>query len=305
MMVFMVAVLSALINNRSANIVVQEENRSDSISKSEKMIRILLDGESVDMDMNDYLTGVLLCEIPESFHLEAKKAQAVAARTFVLRMEKFSLRHGECAVCSDPGCCQGYMDETLYLKQGGPTENVSECRRAVEETDDLAMYYGDELIEATYFSCSGGKTEDAIAVWGTEIPYLQSVNSPGEEYAEYYTDSVIFTASEFQNMLGKTLEGSPNEWFGNVEYTDGSGVSTIVIGGKRYTGNELRFLLNLKSTWFSVTTLSDSIIFTTRGFGHRVGLSQYGADAMARSGSTWQEILEHYYQDIEIRKDGY
>jgi len=263
-------------------------------------IALLLDGETVLLELEEYLVGVVLSEMPASFHQEAKKAQAVAARTFTLRMAELGYRHGSAAICADPSCCQAYIPPERLLAQDGYEENVALARQAVEETAGMVLTYGGGLIEATYFSCSGGRTEDAVAVWGTEVPYLQAVDSPGEESAAFYTDSVRFTAQEFQSKLGVTLNGTPNQWFGDVEYTDGNGVASMVIGGKAYTGNELRFLLQLRSTRFSVTAFSDGVIFTTRGFGHRVGLSQYGADAVARAGSTWQEILTHYYQGTQV-----
>lgn len=267
-------------------------------------VNVQVEGQEVCMELEDYLTGVLISEVPESFHLEAKKAQAVAARTFTLRMEENPYRHGTCAVCDDPGCCQGYLTEEAYFGYGGTETGLALARQAVEETADMVLTYGGALIEATYFSCSGGRTEDAVAVWGTEVPYLQAVDSPGEEAAAFYTDSVRFSAQELQSKLGVTLKGAPNEWFGAVEYTGGEGVASMVVGGKTFTGNELRSLLQLRSTRFEVTALSDSVIITTRGFGHRVGLSQYGADAMARAGSSWREILSHYYQGVQIEKDG-
>ena len=141
-------------------------------------------------------------------------------------------------------------------------------------------------------------------MWGTEFPYLQAVASPGEEKAAHYTDTVRFSAGAFQDALGVKLSGSPGSWFRDVTYTDGGGVDTIVIGGTGYRGTELRSLLGLRSTAFSISTTEDTVTITTRGYGHRVGMSQYGADAMAVTGSACPEILAHYYPGTTLTKLG-
>ena len=170
----------------------------------------------------------------------------------------------------------------------------------MRETENLVLSYQGELIEATYFSCSGGSTEDAVAVWGTDVPYLQAVASPGEENAAHYSDTVTFKAEEFASLLGLDLTGAPKSWIGPVSYTEGGGVDTMEIGGVRFKGTTLRSALGLRSTAFSVSCTNDAVTITTRGFGHRVGMSQYGADAMAVNGSTFEEILSYYYQGTEL-----
>lgn len=264
----------------------------------------LEDGSTVDMDLTEYLTGVLLQELPASFEEAAKMAQAVVARTYALRTVDKAIKHSPAAVCTSSVCCQAYISVKEYLQTGGSQEAVKQARQAVLATAGQVLTYGGALIDATYFSCSGGQTEDALAVWGSDIPYLQSVPSPGEEHAAYYTDTVSYTAEAFQAALGVSLSGTANSWFGKITYTQGGGVDTITIGEAIYQGTQLRKLLGLRSTAFTVTATADSVVITTRGFGHRVGMSQYGADAMAASGSTWQEILAHYYQGAVIDKMG-
>lgn len=266
-------------------------------------IPVLLDnGEVVEMEMNDYLTGVVLAEMPASFEQEAQKAQAVVARTYTVRAWKGKSKHENAAVCTDSTCCQGYVSCEAYLNRGGSQEGVDRIRAAVEATDGMVLVYEGELVEATYFSCSGGTTEDAVAVWGTDVPYLRSVESPGEEDAAYYSDSVSFSSSELGARLSREMDTDPKDWFSNVTYTAGGGVNTIDICGVRYEGTELRKLLGLRSTAFSVTVTGDTITFTTRGYGHRVGMSQYGADAMARLGASYDEILAHYYQGTHLSR---
>ena len=258
------------------------------------------DGTVSAMVMDDYLTGVILAEMPSTFHMEAKKAQAVAARTFAQKASLTLGKHGDGSVCADPGCCQAYIDPEEYLSKGGTENALAAAREAARETSGYILMYGDKLIEATYFSCSGGFTEDAVAVWGTEVEYLRATPSPGEENAVHYTDTLEFSRTELEQKLGITLTGDPGDWVRDITYTAGGGVERLCIGGISFKGTQVRSLLGLRSTAFTVTAREDALRFDTRGFGHRVGMSQYGADAMARRGSTWQEILAHYYQGTSL-----
>lgn len=261
---------------------------------------LMEDGSLQQMDMDEYLTGVVLAEMPASFDIEAQKAQAVVARTYALRRSTVAPKHEGNAVCTEASCCQGYISALRYAESGGDDAGIAQIRSAVTQTSGQVLTYGAQLIEATYFSCSGGMTEDAVAVWGTDIPYLQSTASPGEENAAHFADSVFFSANEFASCLGTSLWGTPDSWLGAVTYTDGGGVDTIEIGGKTYGGTQLRSLLGLRSTAFTMTATGDGILVETRGYGHRVGMSQYGAEAMAVAGSGYEEILKHYYAGTEL-----
>lgn len=249
------------------------------------------DGSCVDLELDTYLTGVLLAEMPADFHTEALKAQAVAARTYAWKAHTTGGKHGDGTICTDPACCQAYMTEEDYFSRGGTPENLERVHGAVLATSGFGICYDGELIEATYFSSSGGSTESAVAVWGADYPYLQSVSSP----EDVYEDTVCYTKEEFEKRLGISLPENPEVWFGTVAYTEGGGVAVMEICGESYTGPLLRSLLGLRSTDFRVQTENQTISITTRGYGHRVGMSQYGASAMAEAGSTWQEILQHYY----------
>ena len=261
------------------------------------------DGSVQEMDMDTYLVNVVLAEMPASFEMEALKAQAVVARTYTRKAYETGGKHGDGSVCTKSSCCQAYITESDYLSQGGTQESLDKIKAAVAATSGYVLTYEEELIEATYFSCSGGSTEDAAAVWGTDFPYLQAVSSPGEENAPHDTDTVTFTPGEFQTALGVTLSGSPKSWFGTTTYTEGGGVASMTIGGESYTGTKLRSLLGLRSTAFAVA-VGEEITITTKGFGHRVGMSQYGADAMAVTGSTFEEILAYYYQGTTLTRLG-
>lgn len=258
------------------------------------------DGTVETMDMDTYLVGVVLAEMPSTFEQEAKKAQAVVARTFARKAFVTGGKHGDGSVCTDSACCQAYISAADYLGRGGTQNAVEAAQAAVEATSGYVLTYEGGLIEATYFSCSGGSTEDAVAVWGTDFPYLRATESPGEEYAAHFTDTVLISRQELEQKLGITLPGGPEGWIGMVSYTAGGGVNTMDIGGKTFSGTKLRSLLNLRSTVFTIDTDSRGATITTRGFGHRVGMSQYGADAMAAAGASYQEILSHYYQGTTL-----
>lgn len=254
------------------------------------------------MELDTYIVGVVLAEMPADFELEALKAQAVVARTYALKRQEEGSRHIQGAVCVDPTCCQAYRSAEDYLHSGGKQASVDKVRKAVEATSGQILTYQGALIEATYFSCSGGKTEDAAAVWGSDVPYLQSVVSPGEEDSPKYAETVHFNAQELSTLLGTKLQGNSASWLGEITYTEGGGVASLVISGKSYTGVQMRSLLDLNSTLFTVTPVADGLSITTLGHGHRVGMSQYGADAMAVSGCSYKEILLYYYQGTRIDK---
>ena len=262
-------------------------------------LHVLLDGAVTEMSLKDYLVGVLLAEMPANFPLEALKAQAVAARTFALRKAEAG-KHPSADVCTDSTCCQGWSDDCSEAER-------QRMEKAVDDTDGLVLTYDDALIDATFFSCSDGKTESAAAVWGSDIPYLQSVDSPGEESAPPFSQTVTIDADEFAETLEDAypqinLSGTPIGWFGAETRTAGGGIDTVFIGGTAVSGVSLRTLFSLRSTDIAFEPSDTEIQITTYGFGHRVGMSQYGAKAMAENGDAFQDILTHYYQATVIKK---
>jgi len=261
-------------------------------------IAVVHDGAVQQMDLEEYVAAVVLAEMPGSFHEEALKAQAVVARTYGVKRSSGGGKHEGAAVCTQSSCCQGYRPVEQYLAEGGQEAVVEKVRSAVEETKGLVLRYEGALIDATYFSCSGGSTEAAVEVWGSDVPYLQAVDSPGEEDAVHFTDQVQFSTDEFATLTGCT--GAPESWQGQVQYTQGGGVDTMELGGQLFTGRQLRELLGLKSTDFSLKINGETVTIITHGFGHRVGMSQYGAQAMAEQGKTYREILQYYYQGTEL-----
>lgn len=248
-------------------------------------VTVSVDSTSQNMTLEEYLTGVVLGEMPTSFDSEALKAQAVAARTYTLQQ----LSAGK-SLSDDPSVCQAFLPADTVS-----SENLQKVQQAVRETAGEVLTYEGSLITATYFSCSGGQTEDASAVWGNSVPYLKSVESPGEEFASVYESTVSLPLKDFMTALGIT-----DPTVSAITYTTGGGVETITIGGALFYGTALRDLFSLRSTLFSLEITADTAEFSVRGNGHRVGLSQYGAQAMAQQGYDYQEILKWYYTDVEI-----
>ena len=204
-------------------------------------------------------------------------------------------------VCGDSGCCQCYLDEQEGREIYGDAyesvrEKVMDC---VAETDGQVLVFEDELIEAVYFSSTGGSTESAVAVWGGNVPYLQPVSSP----EAYRVTEQSISLEAFRNLLPEAeLEGEPLGWFGAVTYTDGGAVETMEIGGETYSGTTIRSRFSLKSARFSIAILENAIEFEVIGSGHGVGMSQYGANEMAAQGKSYQDILLHYYTDVELKQ---
>lgn len=248
------------------------------------------------LPLDKYLVGVLLAEMPADFPPAALEAQAIAARTFTL--QKLNARkHSDADICSDSACCQGWLDP-----EG---TNCGALELAVRDTDGLVVTYDDALIDATFFSCDGGRTESALAVWGSNVAYLQAVDSPESDDSRRYAEEKQFSEQELLDLLRAAHpEIAPGDvpWFRDLTYTDGGGLATATIGGVTLTGPELRRLLGLRSTDMEIAQGGGAVTIRTQGFGHRVGLSQYGAKAMAEEGSDFVEILTHYYQGTSIRR---
>ena len=295
--IFMGLLLPVLLIGGVGNLAEKAEMPSF-YTKDSAVSVCLTDGTELALDA--YLQRVLLGEMPVSFEKEALKAQAVAARTYTAKAMAGGKHGGK--LCTDSTCCQAFCDAAAFASF--TPEEREKAADAVRETDALVLTYDGALIEATFFSCSGGRTEDAVAVWGTDYPYLRSVESPGEEAAKYDTDSRLVSKRELETALEITLSDNAASWAGAVQMTSGGGVETIELGGKRFLGVYLRKALGLRSTAFTVTPEGDALRFDTRGYGHRVGLSQYGANAMAADGADFREILRHYYPGTALLNYG-
>ncbi len=272
--------------------------------------RLLTDDGICTISMDKYLFQVVAAEMPASFELEALKAQTIAARTYALYKIQNgpSQNHPEADLCTDSSCCSAYItEENARINWGNKQDEYAEkIRRAVSETDGQAILYNGAPIDAVFHSSSSGATESAALVWGADVPYLSSVSSPeNESTVPNYESRVEVPEETFRTTFLKEypnadLSGSPEQWFGVPSRSDAGKVLSLSIGGVSVTGRSIRSLFNLRSTAFSISFEGDTIVFSVTGYGHGVGMSQYGANVYAASGWDCQKILTWYYQGTTI-----
>ncbi len=266
--------------------------------------------KTATMELERYLVGVVAAEMPASFETEALKAQAVAARTYTLRRAEDACGRGGAQICTDSTCCQAYRDLSALQENWGDAyeENLGKVQRAVWDTAGEAAYYEGELIEALYHSSAGGQTEDAAHVFANAAPYLVSVDSPGEEVSSAFHDTVRVPRKRFVKAVNETwsragLKTASLSKQVKVRSRFASGrVDKVKLGKAEATGKELRKLFALNSANFTMEITKDEVVFQTIGYGHGVGMSQYGANAMAKAGADYKKILAHYYAGITIEK---
>jgi len=278
------------------------------------MVKVLINGRVEELRMFDYLFGVVAAEMPADFPTEALRAQAVAARTYTenkmlaARGESGSPeQHKGADVCDDYHHCKAYISRENAAKRWGDKadEYAENIEAAVRDTDSLVVVYEEQPIVAVFFAQSGGRTESAQSVWGADIPYLKTVDSPGEEVAMDWESRVEMSAAEAKSILCEAfsevrLDDSAAEWFGAPERNEAGYVDSIPVGGVNIPGTRFRELFGLRSANFTVSLEGDTVVFRTVGYGHGVGLSQYGAKVMAENGKTCEEILKWYYTGVEV-----
>ena len=269
------------------------------------------DGDTTEqMTLERYLTGVVRGEMPASFEMEALRAQAAAERSYVYYQLAAGRKdaHPDADFCTDHTCCSAYLSETAAREKWGGDFAPWNTRveQAVSDTDGQVVLYNGRPILAVFHSSSAGRTAAAGDVWSGDLPYLVSVDSPeGEETVPNYYSTVTFTAAEAKEKLLAAhpelkLSGTPDRWFGAAAENGSGRVETVSVGGTDIEGTELRRIFGLRSACFSVAADSESVTFRVTGYGHGVGMSQYGANQLAREGKTWQEILEWYYTGATV-----
>ncbi len=278
--------------------------------KASGRITVQVNGEAWEMPLEDYVVSVVSGEISPDFPEEAIKAQAVAARTYALYKQQAGrpAQHKDADVCDDPAHCAAYVDlKTEAVARWGETANADAAaiRRAVKATEGMVLTYEDKPIVAVFSAAAGKKSERAEDVWGSDIPYLQCVDSPGGEACPKYHATVTLSADEIRKRAAKSipsanLSGKPSDWFKASKRSEAGGIISLKFGGVQVQGTALRTLLGLNSTNFTIKVDGDMLTFTTTGYGHGVGLSQWGAKYAAEQGQTWQEILTHYYPGTKI-----
>ena len=258
--------------------------------------------EIEEIKLDEYLYGVVSAEMPASFEKEALKAQAVVARTYTIyKIENNEGKHGEANICDDSGCCQAWIskeDRFTKWEEASREANWNKIVEAVESTKGKYITYEGKPINAFFHSNSGGKTETTLNVWGgSGYPYLQSVSTSGEDAYTQYKSEVTLTKEGFINKIKEKysdfeIDFNDEKSISILEYTEGNRVKKIRIGNKEFSGVEIRTLIGLKSANFNIEIKGDNIYFSVVGYGHGVGMSQTGADSMAKAGKNYEEIMK-------------
>ncbi len=265
-------------------------------------------GEVTSIPVLDYLYGAVAAELPPDFHEEAMKAQAIAAHTYALYCHLHPTQDLNGADFSaDPSNWQGCVTRQQMLERYPDLGETywKKITDAVDQVASLVLVYEQEPILAAYHSMSGGATEFASNVWNGTVPYLVPVDSVGDTLAAEFETTVSFSTQQLRDILTQAypqidLTGDPGSWLQIVSRSPSGYVLTLQAGNMQISGQDLRTLLGLRSTNFTVTPQADSVSFTTKGYGHGVGLSQYGADYLARQGNRYDQILLHYYTGAQL-----
>ncbi len=291
---------------------VPEEESTEMLCGEPYRVLDVSTGEVLEVPVSDYVKGAVCAEMPATFEPEALKAQAVAAHTYAERQRMLERSSPEPELMgadfsNDTSKYQGYFTQSQARSYFGDSYemNYRKISDAVDEVLPYILTYEDEPIISAFHSMSSGVTESAENAWGAHVDYLVPVESPGDKEAPKYREEYRFGKAELKEMLEKAfpdivLEGDMKEWLTVTDISDSGTVLALQAGDMQLTGNQIRTALGLRSACFDIRTEGEQAVFTTRGFGHGVGMSQYGANTMAKSGSSWQEILAHYYPGCSI-----
>lgn len=274
----------------------------------EKTIRVWIAAENkVEvMPLEEYLVGVVAAEMPASFSKEALKAQAIAARTYTVNKAQMARdvvnpSHKTADVCTNSLHCQAWISEDEQNKKWGIINSIiyrRKIKEAIKETQGMIITYKSKLIDPVYHSTCGGHTEDAGEVWQYDAPYLKGVTCDYCKTSPKYRSIVTYTTDKLDALFGTNSKKGMQI----IERSSGGRVTSVRIGKKTYSGVEARSALNLNSANFSVKSEKDKVIFNVKGYGHGVGLCQYGAGGLANEGKNYEEILKYYYKGIKIIK---
>ncbi|SFL86802.1 stage II sporulation protein D [Salibacterium qingdaonense] len=252
--------------------------------------------------LEEYVAGVVASEMPATFDIEALKAQALTARTYAAKQiaspSEINLPDG--ALVTDTTMHQVYQSEQELKEEWGKDFDwkMKKINEAVRATKGQVLTYEGQPITASFFSTSNGHTENAEDYWQNPEPYLQSVESPWDTESPRYANEISISVAKVEQALGISLsEGASGTV---LSQTESSRVEEVELGGETFSGRDIREKLELDSTDFTISRQGNELIFATKGWGHGVGMSQYGADGMADEGKTYEEIVKHYYKGVEI-----
>lgn len=319
---FIIPVICTIVpqNNNIEEVVANEENEKLNKENNKKQyeynkygtIKLLHSktNQIEEIQLDEYLYGVVSSEMPANYEAEALKAQAVVARTYTIyQIINNNGKHENAEICDDSNCCQAWISKQDRLEKWEAEEaeeNWNKIVDAVDSTKGEIITYNEVPINAFFHANSGGITESSLNIWGeVDYPYLKSVETSGEEGYTQYKSEVILTKEELLNKLKTKYEDcsidfSNQDCIQILEYTTSGRVKTIKFGNTEIAGTEARTLLELKSTNFTFKIDGENIIFSVIGYGHGVGMSQTGADALAKEGLKYDEIIKHFYTDVEI-----
>lgn len=283
------------VNTEHSNIDNTSTNNTTNSSVSE-IIVYRSNGSVINLNMTDYLIGVVSSEMPASFNLEALKAQSVLARTYALKTKQTEKK------LTDTVSTQSYIDIDQMKNKWGNSFNTyyNKIKNAVENTNGEYLSYNGNYIEALYHSTNNGKTESSLDVFGNYYPYLISVSSEYDKNASSYLRTINMPLDAISNKLGLSLNN--DSVISILSYTDGGNIKEININGNNFSGKKVRELLGLRSADFDISISDNNANITTRGYGHGVGMSQYGANGMANAGYSYKDILSHYYPGTTLTK---
>ena len=288
------------------------EEQKDS-NNSDKEIKLLHSktGEVENVNIEEYLCNVVSAEMPASFETEALKAQAIVARTYTM-FKLNNKKHDNADICDNSACCQAWIskeDRLAKWEESKRDEYWQKICSVVQQTKGQVIMYNNEPINAFFHSNSGGTTEIPVNVWGgTNYPYLQVVETSGEEAYTQYASEVTIANTDIINKLKEkyqdiSIDFSNVEDLKIVEHTESGRVKTVKFGNHKLSGVEVRSIFGLKSTNFEILKIdNDHIQFKVKGYGHGVGMSQTGADSLAKQGKTAEEIVHHFYSNVNVKK---
>lgn len=280
----------------SNNTVLSSASNSTTISQGKTVKLKLNSGSIIDISLEDYVVGVVSSEMPALFNSEALKAQAVAARTYALKKNA----SGQILTATTADQVYRTNDELKSIWGSSYDIYYNKVRNAVLATIGEVATYNGGYIDALYFSTSNGRTEDPIYVWKYTAPYLKSVECKWDTGVSNFNATKTLSMAEISQKLDVSLTDISQIKINSM--TTGSRVNSITVSGKEFTGVQIRTLLGLRSADFSVSQNGDNIVFSTKGYGHGVGMSQYGANEMAKAGYSYKEILRYFYTGVTIEK---
>ena len=263
--------------------------------------------ENVEIDFFEYVCGSVAAEMPLSYHEEALKAQAIACYTNALRLKNSSESSAVYHISDDSSVHQGYLSKEQREEKWGEdfSKYESKLENIVKSVENIAIYYEDKLCVAAFHAICSGKTESAENIWGEKVPYLTSVKSSGDNLSPQYSSVVVYEKDEFIEIAKDLTENKNTKNLKNIieikEQSKSGTVLKVVLDKKTFTGDEIRKAFSLRSPVFTIEATEKTVTFNVTGYGHGVGMSQYGADFMARQGSSYEEILKHYYKGVEIK----